>query len=348
MRRLACVLSVAVVLFGCEGFVSSLGGRDGGFDPLNPLNPFNPIDTTVGPDGVSVVNKSVYERLKVDCEQCHSANQSKPYFASVAAFEGLLVYAANNRYVVRGKPEESELIRMLRGVGTGPQPQMPPQGETFAAKADRGATAITMPELEEWIRNLPNRGENPATAAQVSSVRRKEAELIVSTLMTQLGLSQSDFYSPDMYPGWLKAETENFPTMSNDLAAHAPANAKTFYGILGGPDWLGARPRNNSISSTFAHLYVGMSQTWCRKAVQKPGNGTFFRHSSPSDTLPGARDAIRKNIAALHLTMLGEKATDEDLNDLEALFNDYQADSSVTAWTAVCSALVRDPLWLTY
>ena len=41
-------------------------------------------------------------------------------------------------------------------------------------------------------------------------------------------------------------------------------------------------------------------------------------------------------------------ANASDLDEFEALFAAYEPDSTITAWTAVCSALVRDPLWLVF
>jgi hypothetical protein len=56
---------------------------------------------------------------------------------------------------------------------------------------------------------------------------------------------------------------------------------------------------------------------------------------------------VRANIRALHLRMLGEPATDADVDDLYVnVFAHYP--DAITAWTAVCSALVRDPLWILY
>ena len=42
---------------------------------------------------------------------------------------------------------------------------------------------------------------------------------------------------------------------SPHLAATVPDNASVFYTILGGPDWLNGKPRNNLVSGSFAQTH---------------------------------------------------------------------------------------------
>lgn len=83
-------------------------------------------------------NDFVRLRLGRNCESCHGEGASRPFFASLSAFEDLLAY--DERFVVAGEPENSELVRLLQGEGTGAYTQMPTVGDTFADRADRGET----------------------------------------------------------------------------------------------------------------------------------------------------------------------------------------------------------------
>jgi hypothetical protein len=47
--------------------------------------------------------------------------------------------------------------------------------------------------------------------------------------------------------------------------------------------------------------------------------------------------------------MLGERPSTAEIDDLYGtVFVPYEARGAATAWTAVCAALVRDPLWILY
>src|SRR5689334_11156682 len=60
-------------------------------------------------------NQAVFDALYPTCVGCHLSG-ARGYFASIEAFESLLAY--NTKDVVPGKPEESELIRLITGKGT--------------------------------------------------------------------------------------------------------------------------------------------------------------------------------------------------------------------------------------
>jgi hypothetical protein len=93
-------------------------------------------------------------RLALDpvCSDCHKSTGAKPFFASLAAFEDLLVY--DTKYVRPGKPEEGLLVELLEGRGKGAYTQMPIAGETFARQAEAGKTRINMAQIKRWITNL--------------------------------------------------------------------------------------------------------------------------------------------------------------------------------------------------
>jgi hypothetical protein len=131
--------------------------------------------------------------------------------------------------------------------------------------------------------------------------------------------------------------------------AYSRPGAELFL-ALGGPGFIDGVPRKNQVNPTFAQVMVPLSQAWCRTSLEKTGNGALLIEASLSDTsaTPEGQEKIRKNIAALHFKMLGEPISDAGMSELEALFNEYAAGGTVKGWTAVCSSLVRDPLWVSY
>ncbi len=67
-----------------------------------------------------------------------------------------------------------------------------------------------------------------------------------------------------------------------------------------------------------------------------------------SSTPAGAMN-IRSNIADLYLRMLGADPPPAEIDDLfDNVFKPYEPKGALVAWTAVCSSVVRDPLWMLY
>lgn len=304
------------------------------------------------PDGgapTRLSNADVFTRLKVTCEGCHALT-ARPYFKDLASFENLLVY--DEKWVRPNDPTGSALLGLLRGVGN----QMPPRpSEPFAVLSERALTQITLAELEEWIRNLPPRGG--VTPVEPVRVRRKSAEQILATLYDQLGLTEADFMvaTPDALRGTLLVPraSDSYAVRSNDAYGLADAydQGGTLFGAFGGPWHLEGKWRNDAITPSFAQALVPVSQAFCRAAVTKSGNTAVLAKATLNDatsTAPGLA-AIRANLATLHLRMLGEEATAADLDDLlDTVFKPYEPRGAAVAWTAVCAALVRDPLWILY
>ncbi len=188
-------------------------------------------------------------------------------------------------------------------------------------------------------------GQQPASASQAPLVRRKAAEQIVSSLKTQLGLTDADVFAGS----YRDAPSELYPARSPDAVPLVSENAQSNYLAMGGPSWLKSKKANPAPSTVFAQQMVPMSQAWCRLAVQSAGNPILVDASlSDSSSSPGGRERIKRNIARLHLRMLGEPASDADVLELLDLFQVYETSGSDAAWTAICAALVRHPLWITF
>lgn len=152
-----------------------------GEGPAGPQRPGRPGEPCAANE-----NDAMRLRLAPTCEGCHGAGASQPFFASLAAFEDLLVYDA--RYVTRGDPDTSPLIALLEGRGTGAYVQMPLGSDAFAVRAARGETAVSMQEVRDWIRDLPppdpsRSGPDPGA----SSTRRLSAHEAINALEVALG-----------------------------------------------------------------------------------------------------------------------------------------------------------------
>lgn len=341
MDRVAKLLLVLALCGACSGRPGGGGDLDGGTDP--------------GSDGGSGVphlsNADVYERLKPSCEGCHAAGASRPMFATLTAFENLIAY--DPRYVVPGAPDRSELIRLLIGTGAGAFRQMPPSGDTFAVLETRGQTRITVEEVRRWIAALQPRDSSPAPRQGAPRMRRKTAEQIVRTLSDQLGLSDAQFFAtgPDSVQ---LLDQALYPLRSPDAVPFTPEFAQElFRNGLGGPGWLKGNRRIDAPTFSFFQTFVPLSQAWCRLGVEQPTTQVLLRHAAVTDRSADAQAAgrIRENLRYLHLRLLGELATEADVEDLFQLFVAHEPplpENNASAWTAVCSALVRDPLWLTY
>lgn len=294
-------------------------------------------------------NLFVMEGLRSTCDKCHGAGSNRPFFSSIQAFEDLLAY--NPALVVPGSPETSELLRLLKGQGTGAFQKMPTGGPSFAELEASGDTKITTAEIEAWIKDLPERSTPSYEHLKASTIRRLDAEHILTSLNTALGLTDADFFSADytqVYDG--KALPARSPDALNVLNDYTFTQAQVYprFEALGGPNWLLGRPRDSTFSPVFLQAVGQMAQARCRVAIDKPGNTALFKLASPSDTSASAEMKIKDNLRYLYLRFLGEPATDGDVADLYQLYLAYEPVDTATAWTAVCAGLVRHPLFLAY
>jgi hypothetical protein len=294
-------------------------------------------------------NQDVYERLYPTCVGCHPAQASLPSFSTLQNFEALIVY--NENFVIPGDAEASELVALLEGRGTGQYDKMPIGEQSFLDLERLGLTDITVAEVREWINAL--QGGPGAFEDGSSFVQRLSARQIQRTLYQQLGLQDGDWFNVDgeAIGGHPR---DKFP-MRDPIAipgSHPNSGfvAEGRWAALGGSDYHVARLSNRELAPTFALTLIGVAQSWCRLSFDKPGNDALFRHAIRTDTSESNPDAIQRNIAYLWLRMLGAVSTDEDVREIyEEVFLVYEERSGVrTAWVAVCSTLIRDPLWGTY
>ncbi|MDP3505605.1 MAG: hypothetical protein Q8S33_35010 [Myxococcales bacterium] len=362
MMRAASSVFLAVFVFGCEGSIGSSktgggsGGSSGGGEPSAGGSAVAGGSATGGGSAGGVAGvpttQDVFTRLSFTCAGCHTVSQ-RPYFESLTRFQALLV---NDRsWIVPGSPAQSPLLALLNG--TGPRPMPPPPSGHFAVLEAAGQTRITTAELEAWIRSLQVQVQAPVVA-DPPHLRRKSVDQILRSLQDQLGLVEADLYRPYSFPMPVPGTT---PTIYGRNADSYPARSPQalppndasevgtpLYVALGGAHPLIGQPSTVDITPSFALTITHLSQSWCRAAVTKSGNTAFFTRASLTDTSTTGATNIRNNISDLAFKMLGEPPSVALVDDLFAVFVAYESRGAATAWTGVCAALVRDPLWLLY
>lgn len=353
MNQRSFAWSFVLLLSGCNAIIGeaipgggNVGGADGG--GLGGGDGGPSVDG--GPVCIASRNDEIRQRMAPACERCHGAGATKPFFASLDAFESLLVQ--NPRYIVHGDPDRSLFIKLLEGQGTGTFTQMP-LGETYAALVTAGRVNLDLPELRAWVTALSAASVSREPDPEAIATRRLTAEEISDSLMTQLGLTRLDFGRKTGDSWFMESaalglfppnEIGGFtPQYNNDYAAAARFEA------LGGPNTMAYRARDKVLSTSALQVLVQVSQAWCRRAVKKAGNTAVLSEVTLADRSATASDKIKRNIAALHLRMLGEPAQPADV---EAIYQDvylpYEPGGTDVAWTAVCAAFVRDPSWILF
>lgn len=340
-----------LLLVACQGIIGGGGGAGAGPAGSGGGTSGAGGGAAASDGGTYLSNGDVYTRLKVTCGGCHTMDM-RPFFADLAAFENLIVY--DPRWVVPGAPGASNLVGIMRGsVGR----QMPPlPSETFEQLSGRGLTRITLAEVEEWIRNLPARTD-AGTPFDPVQVRRKSAEQMRRALYDQLGLTEADFFAASSTAGIPYRMDARFgdayALRSSDSTPYSDPfdQGGALYSALGGAYWLEGKLSSDAVTPNMLQALVPISQAWCREAFAKTGNTAVLSKATLTDTsaTPQGIANIKANIAYLHLRMLGQPAGTADVDDLYAtVFVPYESKGIATAWTAVCAALIRDPLWILY
>jgi hypothetical protein len=282
--------------------------------------------------------------LQPSCQACHDQGSNLPIFASLDAFENLLVYDPS--LVVPGKPEESKLIALLEGTATGTYTQMPLTGEPFAQLAGAGKTQIDVSAIKDWIAGLsPPDPSRVAAHPDSPTTRRLRVVELVAALQRTLGYKEvgaTDAAAGQPAALWVRDPDALGGIGSNNI------NATRTWAVLGGGTSLGRVKDDPTLSPSALRTVTEMSLEWCTDAVAR-GDQALFRDAAPTDTSMAAPDKIRANIATLHLRLLGEPAAKADVDAYyEGVFLPAEPRGAAVAWTEVCAALVRDPRFLTF
>lgn len=295
----------------------------------------------------------IFEGLSPTCATCHRASNS-PYFASVESFYNLVV--SDPKWVVPGDSNASQLIALLEGRATGAYTQMPLGTQSFADLETLGQTSVSVAQVRQFIDDLEGCQRQDEEAPTRPQVERKSARQILNTLYQHLGLDQADVvqftasrnYSDSRYP---VHSPDDIKPYTNDPHIRPPSQGPGLrWFALGGGSRLYNTRANRGFSPTFGQALTQTSQAWCGFAVDKENNTAIFKHVQ-QDALADATDAqIELNLKYLMLRFWGHVATTEEVSALKTNVYDFYASeqNERTAWVAVCAALIRDPMWLSY
>lgn len=297
-------------------------------------------------------NQAVFDAHAPHCASCH-ASGTRGYFASIEAFESLLVY--NPKDVVPSKPDESELIRLLVGQGTRAFKQMPIAGPSYGDLAAQGKTKMTVAAIRNWVKNLVQRDKDPLPTLDARRITRLTAEDVQRALYQQLGLSDDDFYKPASnydIPHKSTGQLDDKYPMSSPDSAPAPYDTLPVerFASLGGGSAAHQLKQDGTVSPSFLGTLSQVSQRWCALALDKPGNTALLPMGASVQTGSADAAAVKAVLRAWYLHFHAAQATDADVDTLfQTVFVPLeQAKDSRNAYIGTCSYFIRHPDWIFY
>ncbi len=352
MSRLLVLFSG--LMLACEGKIQTTssspngaGGTDGGarqpdVDPLGCLPPDQLTEA-----------RRIFEGLKAPCAGCHGLGTNTPIFSSESAFFQNAL--ANSALVTPGNPDQSELIRLLRGTGTR-YPRMPLGTKTYQQLVEAKEASISIAEVEGVIAKFaPCGGGSSAVSPTARRLRRLSLSQLIASLHQQLGLEPKDFVDP---------ESGSKVEAGADLILYLPDGNQRFvdgypYNFaleralsLGGRHALDSVSFKTEVTPAFVQQLNQVAPNWCRKAMSKP-NCPLFRFAAKTDGSDQTAK-VKQNLKFMYLSMLSVEATDAQVDRLyDSVFVPIAAstetqEQTLAAWVGVCAALVRHPLWISF
>ncbi|WP_223636136.1 hypothetical protein [Corallococcus sp. EGB] len=290
----------------------------------------------------------VMQGLKPHCEGCH-AQGARGYFASVDAFQGLMV--SDPRLVKAGSPDDSELIRLLEGRGSAAFKQMPIGEKSYAQLVSDGTATLSVADVRAWIQALSTQQRDARPDPEAPRITRMSATQVQRALYQQLGLTHDDFFSSATEFGIPMAESyedDRYPMQPPDAvpAPRQQATSERFYGLGGGSVMNQSTP-DRSASPTFALTLTQVSQRWCRLALAKSGNTALFPAGSKRTADPVD---VKATLRRWSLHFLGEHFSDAQVDALYAeVFVPLSTPTDTEpAYVGVCSYFIRHPHWIFY
>ncbi len=287
-------------------------------------------------------NDEIRLALEPFCKDCHGKVNSTPFFASLEAFEAGLVY--NPKFVKPGNSKDSKLIHFLRGKAEGAFPQMPLGNEDnkYVSLVDQGVATLRVEEIETWIDTLaPDVSFRGKASGRSITISRLSADQILSAIQIALGQAPTGGRKKDGLA--MLGSTPLSPAIFTPITSLQ----RDLYLGLGGSDYL-ERGRGDKVwTTTGVGILNQVAQGACALAVSR-NNATLFKYASLTDKLPDQENEIKMNIAYLYQRFLYESATEDDIDALfEEIYRPAELISTKIAWTQICTALIRDPLFIT-
>ncbi|MFT3711277.1 MAG: hypothetical protein QM817_26905 [Archangium sp.] len=285
--------------------------------------------------------------LAPHCEGCHVTG-TRAFFASVSSFQNLVV--SDMRLIKPGDPDNSELVKLLQGTGTGAFTRMPIGTKSYADLVADGRATFTIDQVKQWITGLATQARDARPDSAQPRITRVRAEQVQRALYQQLGLAYADFFINASDFGIPLAETrgdDNYPFQPADeyLAPRNSESRDRFHG-LGGGSVTTQQKTDLSVSPTFVLTLTQVSQRWCRLAFNKTTNEALF----PNGATKATDDAnVKATITRWFLHFHGRVATQAEV---DAMFTDVWTPlapgGAEAGFTGLCSAFVRHPDWIFY
>lgn len=297
-------------------------------------------------------NQKVFDALSPVCSGCH-ATGARGYFTSIESFEALVVY--DTREVVPGKPDESELVRLLEGHGTRAFKQMPIAGPTYAELAKDGTATMGMAEIRTWVEGVKAREVDTLPSIEAPRVTRISALDLERALYQQLGLSDDDFFIPasnyDVPHKSTGQQDEKYPLSSPD-AIPPPFESLPIerFASLGGGSAMFQVKADASLTPSFVGSLTQISQRWCALALDKPNNTALL--PAGTDISQGSADAagLKALLKYWFLHFHAVLADDAQISEvLDTVFVPLESETDArAAYVGTCSHFIRDPHWIFY
>ena len=296
-------------------------------------------------------NQAVFDALKPTCEGCH-ATGSRGYFASLQAFESLVVY--DTKEVVPGKPDESQLVLVLEGKGTRAFTQMPPSGPTFAEIAGKGGSTLSMVQIRDWVTKLQARTLDKLPSIEERRITRIGAADVQRVLYQQLGLSDDDFFVPASsynIPHKTSQGDDGYPLTSADsIPAPYEGLPVERYASLGGGAPMVQMKADSTVSPSFVGTMTQVSQRWCAKALAKSPNAALLPPGASIAAGSAEPEKVKSILRFWFLHFLAIDASPAEIDGVyEGVFVPLEAGKDAqTGDIGACSYFIRHPDWIFY
>lgn len=338
MKFLVCIRSLGVLALGLCALSCTEESAD------NPCAGPTPEERAA--------NQAVFDALSPSCSGCH-ATGSRGYFASIEAFESLLVY--NTQVVLPGKPDESELIRLLEGKGTRAFKQMPIAGASFAQIAESGQSPMSMAQIRDWVTNLKSRTVDPLPSIEARRITRLSADDVIRALYQQLGLSDDDFFVPGSnydIPHKSTGQLDDKYPMSSPDTNPAPFEGLPVerFASLGGGSAAHQMKADGTVSPSFLGTVTQVSQRWCAMALDKAGNTALLPPGASIQTGSSDAAAVKSLLRYWFLHFHAVNAADADVDRVfNTVFVPLETEKDArNGYIGACSYFIRHPDWIFY
>lgn len=300
------------------------------------------------PSDVSAQTFAVMRALEPHCAGCHNMG-TRGYFQDAQSFQSLLV--SDLHMVKPGDPDDSELIRLLEGRGTGAFTQMPIGAKTYAQLAADDPAMMQIAELRQWVSELGQQVRDARPDRDAPRIRRMDAGQMKRAMYTQLGLTDDDFFGTAQsyeVPMLNPRTDDRYPVRGIDeVPAPYERVSPERFTALGGGSPLRQQTADTSVAPTAALTLTQVSQAWCRLAINKADNAALF--TAGTSKADADQPTVTQTISRWSLLFWGERMSDAEADALYAeVFEPLTKEGTEHAYVGVCSYFIRHPRWIFY